>query len=190
MLEIAFDQNNDGMINDEEATFYLSGHESYDQETFVNTGWLLMKQLFSKFENANKNDNIEDADTKKDEFSDDSVDDYDDYDVDEMDETHPNDNDEDEEPDVPENWDDVDRESAPNDETAEEKPKSQYPPEVQALVDSATVARTEYDTANNAYNDLKYDIEVYTYVLKSNIFQKHQIDYRHFSLFLKIILQT
>ena len=59
MLEIAFDQNNDGMINDEEATFYLSGHESYDQETFVNTGWLLMKQLFSKFENANKNDNIE-----------------------------------------------------------------------------------------------------------------------------------
>jgi len=159
MLEIAFDQNNDGMINDEEATFYLSGHENYDQETFVNTGWLLMKQLFSKFENANKNDNIEDADTKKDEFSDDSVDDYDDYDVDEMDETHPNDNDEDEEPDVPENWDDVDRESAPNDETAEEKPKSQYPPEVQALVDSATVARTEYDTANNAYNDLKYDIE-------------------------------
>merc|ERR1711962_1648269 len=113
MLEIAFDQNNDGMINDEEATFYLSGHESYDQETFVNTGWLLMKQLFSKFENANKNDSIEDADTKKDEFSDDSVDDYDDYDVDEMDETHPNDNEEDEEPDVPENWDDVDRESAP-----------------------------------------------------------------------------
>ena len=62
MMEIAFDQNNDGMISDEEATFYLSGHESYDQETFVSTGWLLMKQLFSRFENVNKNDNADKGD--------------------------------------------------------------------------------------------------------------------------------
>merc|ERR1711862_311166 len=50
MMEIAFDQNNDGMISDEEANFYLSGHENYDQESFLNTGWLLMKHLFSSFE--------------------------------------------------------------------------------------------------------------------------------------------
>jgi len=157
MLEIAFDQNNDGMISDEEATFYLSGHESYDQETFLSTGWLLMKNLFSKFENANnnKNDNIDDQDATK-EHSDDSVDDYDYDDVDDE-KAQP----EEEDMEAPENWDDPgrDEESAPDIETADEKPKSQYPPEVQALVDSANVARTEYDTANNAYNDLNHDIQ-------------------------------
>jgi len=164
MLEIAFDQNNDGMISDEEATFYLSGHHSYDKDSFLSTGWLLMKHLFSKYENANKKkdnidtDDIDDQDTTK-EFSDDSVDD-DDYDYDEFDDglnrVKP---DEEEDMDVPEKWDDPshDEESAPND--VDEKPKSQYPPEVQALVDSANVARGEYDTANNAYNDLNYDIQ-------------------------------
>ena len=38
--------------------------------------------------------------------------------------------------------------------------KSQYTPEVQALVDSANVARDEFNAANNAYNDLNYDIQV------------------------------
>ena len=38
--------------------------------------------------------------------------------------------------------------------------KSQYSPEVQALVDSANVARDEFNAANNAYNDLNYDIQV------------------------------
>ena len=45
-----FDQNNDGMVSDEEADFYLSGNENYDQEGFLNTGWLLMKHLLSKYE--------------------------------------------------------------------------------------------------------------------------------------------
>ena len=48
-----------------------------------------------------------------------------------------------------------------NEEVAEVKPdKSQYTPEVQALVDSANVARDEFNAANNAYNDLNYDIQV------------------------------
>ena len=38
--------------------------------------------------------------------------------------------------------------------------KAQYTPEVQALVDSANVARDEFNAANNAYNDLNYDIQV------------------------------
>ena len=38
------------MVNEDEVNFYLSGNESYDQETFLNTGWLLMKNLFSKYE--------------------------------------------------------------------------------------------------------------------------------------------
>ena len=68
-MEIAFDQNNDGMISEEEANFYLSGHENYDQESFLSTGWLLMKHLFSTYESGNnKNDNdAEDIDSEVDE---------------------------------------------------------------------------------------------------------------------------
>ena len=29
--EIRFDQNNDGIISDDEAAFYLSGHDSYNK---------------------------------------------------------------------------------------------------------------------------------------------------------------
>ena len=42
--------------------------------------------------------------------------------------------------------------------------KSQYTPEVQALVDSANVARDEFNAANNAYNDLNYDIQVRIFI--------------------------
>jgi len=165
MMEIAFDQNNDGMISDEEATFYLSGHESYDQETFVSTGWLLMKQLFSRFENVNKNDNADKGDQDvKDDLSvgaDDPVEDYDYDNLDDEEDKHADE--EEEDPDVPESdWDDNDHDDdldAPKDKGVDEKPNSQYPPEVQALVDSANVARTEYDTANNAFNDLNHDIQ-------------------------------
>ena len=41
------------MVSDDEVSFYLSGYDSYDQENFLNTGWLLMKHLFSKFEKKN-----------------------------------------------------------------------------------------------------------------------------------------
>ncbi len=142
VLEITFDQNNDGIVSEEEANFYLSGHESYDQETFVNTGWLLMKHLFSKFEKS-QNDH-EDA---TDEAVDDIKDDYDYDDGEDEEEEHPE--------------DDLDAPTI-SDEVidTEAKPSSQYSPEVQALVDSANVARDEFNAANNAYNDLNHDIQV------------------------------
>ena len=152
MSEIAFDQNNDGLVNEEEALFYLSGHESYDQETFVNTGWLLMKHLFSKFEKEG-DDHADDVDEAQDD-SNDYDDNYDDVE------------------DVEGDREDEDDLQAPNDDqipspevedvvpNPEEKPKSQYSPEVQALIDSANVARDEYNAANNAYNDMNHDIQV------------------------------
>jgi len=163
MMEIAFDQNNDGMISEEEANFYLSGHENYDQESFLSTGWLLMKHLFSTYESGNnKNDNdAEDLDSEIDEHetTKDPLDEgAEDYDYDEFDDekdtpdddlTAPSDTDDDE----------VDIGKI-DEEVAEVKPdKSQYTPEVQALVDSANVARDEFNAANNAYNDLNYDIQ-------------------------------
>ena len=159
MMEIAFDQNNDGMISDEEATFYLSGHENYDQETFLNTGWLLMKHLFSKYESGNKDDDtIEDIDPDiddqdvKDPLDENSDDDYD------YDDFEDNKHELDEDLEAP--TASVDEDTAPVSDEADKKPKSQYTPEVQALVDSANVARDEYNAANNAYNDLNYDIQV------------------------------
>merc|ERR1712226_780791 len=91
----AFDQNNDGMVNEDEVNFYLSGNESYDQETFLNTGWLLMKNLFSKYEkrpaknnsvNAERNDeNIPEANEDEDDGT------AEDYDYDDLDDTDPDD---------------------------------------------------------------------------------------------------
>ena len=56
--------------------FYLSGHENYDQESFLSTGWLLMKHLFSNFESGNnKNDNDgEDSDIDEHETTKDPLD--------------------------------------------------------------------------------------------------------------------
>lgn len=41
IFESVLDRNNDGQVSDEEVNFYMSGYDNYDQETFLNTGWLL-----------------------------------------------------------------------------------------------------------------------------------------------------
>ena len=38
-------QNNDGMVGEEEADFYMAEHTEYDQEAFLNTAWNLMKPV-------------------------------------------------------------------------------------------------------------------------------------------------
>ena len=40
--EIRFDQNNDGLISDDEASFYLSGHDSYSKVI-----WILLNFIFN-----------------------------------------------------------------------------------------------------------------------------------------------
>ena len=66
--------------------------------------------------------------------------------------------------------------------------KSQYTPEVQALVDSANVARDEFNAANNAYNDLNYDIQVrcFKFTLISEIMDVFYLSYnpRHLNFSL------
>ena len=51
----------------------LSGHENYDQESFLSTGWLLMKHLFSTYESGN-NKNAEDSDIDEHETTKDPLD--------------------------------------------------------------------------------------------------------------------
>jgi len=58
-FEVVLDQNNDGQVSDKEVNYYMSGHDNYDQETFLNTGWLLIKHLDSKSTGPKSNSNVE-----------------------------------------------------------------------------------------------------------------------------------
>ena len=40
-----FDQNNDGSVSEEEATFFLSGNEQYSREEWTDSGWLMIKHI-------------------------------------------------------------------------------------------------------------------------------------------------
>ena len=40
-----FDQNNDGTVSEEEATFFLSGNEQYSREEWTESGWLMIKHI-------------------------------------------------------------------------------------------------------------------------------------------------
>ena len=40
-----FDQNNDGSVSEEEATFFLSGNEHYSREEWTDSGWLMIKHI-------------------------------------------------------------------------------------------------------------------------------------------------
>ena len=90
--EIRFDQNNDGMVNEEEAEFYMSGNESYQRDSFIDNGWPLMKPALSDEEVA---DNTDSSDSKP-EFNDDE-DDHVDTDIDDEDEEEEEDYEDDEE---------------------------------------------------------------------------------------------
>ena len=94
IFEVVLDQNHDGQVSDKEVNFYMSGHENYDQETFLNTGWLLMKHLYSKYENKKpEKESIDDINTEANEKGQDYN--YDDLDEDHEDElSTPNPNDE------------------------------------------------------------------------------------------------
>jgi len=144
-----FDQNNDGMVSDDEVSFYLSGYDSYDQENFLNTGWLLMKHLFSKFEKKNDRKFNKPSRAPSEEIPEAGEENTEeDYDYDDLDTD-----------------DDLDAPTIPDDENKTEdqgeKPEegSRYTPEVQALVDAANAARDEFNTAERAYNDVNYDIQ-------------------------------
>ena len=140
-FEVVLDQNDDGQVSDEEVNYYMSGHDNYDQETFLNTGWLLIKHLYSKFEKpVDNNEPTEDINTEPN-------DDVQDYDYDDLDDNE-----------------DEDAMKAPEEkiEGIEEDQAEQvsgYPPEVQALVDAANAARDEFNAADRAYNDANREIQ-------------------------------
>ena len=47
-----FDQNNDGSVSEEEATFFLSGNEQYSREEWTESGWLMIKHIVEEKRNG------------------------------------------------------------------------------------------------------------------------------------------
>ena len=90
-LEIKFDQNNDGIVNDEEAEFYMSGNESYQRDTFIDNGWPLMKPALTEEEPTEDTKPV-DAGAEEEETDDDHIgSDADDDDDDEEEEDYEDD---------------------------------------------------------------------------------------------------
>jgi len=151
-LEIRFDQNNDGMVNDEEAEFYMSGNESYQRDTFIDNGWPLMKPALTEEENNETTETSDPAPEYDGEDEDHVGSDPDDDDDEEEEEEY-----EDDEvaPHVrqPPEHDDVAAE-APNETTKESK----YDEATQLLVDAAEAARKEFGTIDRKHRDLERDI--------------------------------
>lgn len=91
--EIRFDQNNDGMVNDEEAEFYMSGNESYQRDSFIDNGWPLMKPALTD-EEVTDNQDSSDSKPEYNEDDEEHVDtDIDDEDDDEEEEDYEDDED-------------------------------------------------------------------------------------------------
>lgn len=143
--EIRFDQNNDGLISDDEASFYLSGHESYNKDTFLDIGWPLMSHLFTEKPGEVKNEGGSEASKNEGEIED--------YDYDHEKDDH-------------ELEDDSDHILSPDNAAATtESPTSTenvgkaYDEATQALIDRANAARAEYDAADRAYRDLEREVQ-------------------------------
>lgn len=135
--EIRFDQNNDGLISEDEAAFYLSGHETYNKETFLDIGWPLMSHLFDEapmagLDRANDNDLEDyDYDTEKDE-------------IDSVDEQTTTEN---------------PVETSTSDNIENEGTGTAYDEQTQLLVDEANAARHLYDEADRIHRDLEREVE-------------------------------
>ena len=155
MTEIKFDTNNDGMVGDDEAEFYMAGNEHYEQENFLSTAWPLMKPTIKappkkhkkhhkhrdpdapKAWNEAGQEVDEDGVPIEAEDDDDDLDEYDDYDDEEGEATDG-------------------AETVPPPPPVEEK---KYDEATQALIDIADKARKSYDDANNGLRDLEREIK-------------------------------
>lgn len=144
-----FDTNRDGQVSEEEAKFYLQQEESMTLETFIATGWPMMRPVYKADQRMFVPPPTTTAPPSQEEEvppvfdeEDDGGDDAEDYDLpdDYAGGDSKEDDDEDEEGDTP------------KEEEEEEEPK--YDEETQKLVDVANEAREQFDEADRRVRDL------------------------------------
>jgi len=168
MADLAFDTNNDGMVGEEEADFYMAEHADYDKETFVATAWPLMKHVIkgvaAKPNRITKKRKVRDPDAPKawneagQEVDEDGVPIDDAVDADKDDDG--GDSDDMEEYDE---YEDLEDEEDDKDEEGDEapiapEPDKKYDEVTQALIDVADRARKAYDEASNGLRDLEREV--------------------------------
>lgn len=152
MAHAKFDTNNDGVVSDDEANFFLSGNTEYTLEDFMTTGWAIIKPRVLGKEEPAAPEKADIGDLEEDLDDIDDEDDYPDYDkIDDEDgevghpgEVEPVVSDEIRAPEVNE----------PEEEVKEEE-VDEYDPETRAAVDKADAARAEYEDARSTVRNLE-----------------------------------
>ena len=160
MAHSKFDSNNDGVVSDDEANFFLSGNTEYTLEDFLTTGWAIVKpKVLGKEEPAannadNSNLDVDDLDENLDDIDDE--DDYPDYDKPEEDEDvgHPGEV----EPVVPDIDDEI-RAPDSEPEDVKEEEADEYDPETREAVNKADAARADYEDARSKVRNLEDTLE-------------------------------
>ncbi|XP_045592819.1 glucosidase 2 subunit beta isoform X2 [Procambarus clarkii] len=160
-----FDTNRDGQVSQEEAKFYLGQEDSMSKDTFLNSGWLMMRPIYTMDKGMFTPPSSTPSPPEKTLAPPPPVFDEDNYQTEEEEEPEdfdsnldPEDDSEDddsEEYDPPEDeHEDVGKEGEQKEE--EEEPK--YDEETQKLVDVANAAREEFDEADRRVRDLAREL--------------------------------
>jgi len=174
MADLAFDTNNDGIVGDDEADFYMAEHGEYDRETFVATAWSLMKPVLKGVNNlkpsrgGSKKRKVRDPDAPKawneagQEVDEDGVPIEDSVDVDREDEEDGHETDEYDDYEDMEDEDDheTDEDSeqleAPSAAAADSDKK--YDDATQALIDIAERARNAYNEVSDRVREMEREV--------------------------------
>ncbi|XP_067001221.2 glucosidase 2 subunit beta [Anabrus simplex] len=173
-----FDQNRDGGISEEEAKFFLDGHDEMSWEDYLANGWPRMKPLVMldqglfvrPTQTPNQGDPVPDADSQTQEATEpiyhpperSDEDDDDDEEEDEEDQDEEDDDQKQFEPDVDgheRDPHDDDEEELEEGTPAEEPPTTKYDDETQKLIDVASRARSEFEEADRAARDIQREIQ-------------------------------
>lgn len=141
---MAFDQNKDGVVSEEEAKFFLHMEKEMEKSVFLATGWMLVKPYFLKEQNQFKPPSSSPPSQSEELPTHDEV---------------PHDFSEDSHDDVEETEED---ETAEDDDVAIVSPSSvaqqEYDPDTQLLVDAANKAREAFNQMEQRVRDIGREI--------------------------------
>ncbi|KAK3894252.1 hypothetical protein Pcinc_001971 [Petrolisthes cinctipes] len=168
-----FDTNRDGQVTEEEARFYLGQEDTMSLETFLTSGWAMMrpvylldKRMFTPPSSTPTPEIPEELAPppppmydEEDSYGTDDGEEEDDYDVSSDTEEEGEEDAEDYDPEDGKDEDDDDDDDEVRREEEEEEEEPKYDEETQRLVDAANEARQEFDEADRRVRDLTRELK-------------------------------